>query len=289
MNNYKEYLVLLSKTYEEAVEFLLQKYGPAQDDYFRENSYQRFMNGEIKNITKGKASRTNEGLYCHHIDEIKWLKISDQGFVKRFNIPFEFQRKDRLVYCDLAEHTILHVLIIKETSFEFGYPGYEVFLKRLIEEWYLDKIIPNPEWMKNCYNRSFLEPNKALNLLKEMQRMLGKNYFNTLLDYYEARNKLEEERIKRQQELKQARINEREGWVERAKQLHNKSPRSAVVVASYYICIEYKNPTYILNRESITFKEYDSKMKKYTKEKILEELLVYIERLPELAGEESNK
>lgn len=71
MDSYKEYLVLLSKSYEEANEVLLQKYGPAQDDYFREASYQRFMNGEIKSITKGKFSRTSEGLYCHHIDEIK--------------------------------------------------------------------------------------------------------------------------------------------------------------------------------------------------------------------------
>src|SRR5699024_220646 len=99
MNKYKEYWNLLSKTYEEAVKFLLNKYGPAQDDYFREKSYQRFMNGEIKNITKGKFSRTKEGLYCHHIDQIKWLKVSDQYFVRKFNIPYEHQRKDKLVYC----------------------------------------------------------------------------------------------------------------------------------------------------------------------------------------------
>ena len=58
-NQYKD---LLSKTYEQAVEFLLQKYGFAQDDYFREKSYQRFMNGEIKNITKGNFTRTVSGL-----------------------------------------------------------------------------------------------------------------------------------------------------------------------------------------------------------------------------------
>ncbi|WP_255637603.1 hypothetical protein [Virgibacillus sp. AGTR] len=37
MTSYKDYLDLLSKTYEGAVDFLLQKYGPAQDDYYREN------------------------------------------------------------------------------------------------------------------------------------------------------------------------------------------------------------------------------------------------------------
>ncbi|WP_416150245.1 hypothetical protein ACM26V_04455 [Salipaludibacillus sp. HK11] len=44
MSSYKEYKGLLSKTYDEVVEFLLQKYGSAQDDYFREKSYQKFMN-----------------------------------------------------------------------------------------------------------------------------------------------------------------------------------------------------------------------------------------------------
>lgn len=64
MSSYNEYKDLLLKTYDEAVVFLLQKYGSAQDDYFREKSYKKFMNEEIKNITKGKYPRTSEGLYC---------------------------------------------------------------------------------------------------------------------------------------------------------------------------------------------------------------------------------
>ncbi|WP_211316765.1 hypothetical protein [Oceanobacillus arenosus] len=283
MNSFKEYLDLLSKTYEEAVDFLLQKYGPAHDDYFREKSYQRFMNGEIKNIAKGKISRTNEGLYCHHIDEIKWLKVSDKDFVKRFNIPFECQRKDRLVYCDLVEHSILHVLITKETSFEFGYPGYELYLKPIIEDWYLNKAIPKTEWMKNCYNTSYLEAQEAFNILKGMQKTLGKGYFNTLLDYYEEIKKKEEERIKWLKQLEQARINERDELIKRAKQLHSKSPRKNIVAISYSIYIEYKDPKDIFKRNiAVTYEEYDSKKKKYTKEKILEDLLIYIESLQEL-------
>ncbi|MCM3612694.1 hypothetical protein M4S82_15720 [Planococcus sp. MERTA32b] len=287
MDSYGGYLDLLSKNYEEAVDWLLQKYGPAQDDYFRESSYQRFMNGEIKNITKGKASRTSEGLYCHHIDEIKWLKMSDQNFVKVYNIPFENQRKNRLVYCDLVEHTILHVLIIKETSFEYGYPGYEVYLKKLIEEWYLDERIPNPEWMKKCLMKSFLAPQKAFDLVQEMQKVIGESYFNTLVEYYDEKKKIEENRNKWQEQFKQRRIDERAYWIGNAKQLHYKSPRSEIVTASYFIRIEYKN-VMEFNR-STTFKEYDVEMKKYMKEEILDKLLVYIESSPELSGEESNK
>ena len=35
------------------------------DDYYREKSYERFLNNEIKHITKGKYSRTNDGVFCN--------------------------------------------------------------------------------------------------------------------------------------------------------------------------------------------------------------------------------
>ncbi|HLQ97568.1 MAG TPA: hypothetical protein VK135_02640 [Candidatus Dormibacteraeota bacterium] len=285
MNRYKKYYDLLSMNYEEAVDYLLQKYGPAQDDYFRESSYQRFMKGEIKNITKGKTSRAKEGLYCHHIDEIKWLKISDQNFVKEFNIPFEYQTKDRLVYCDLVEHTVLHVLITKETSFEFGYPGYSAYLKGLIEEWYLEGVIPKPEWMKRCYDQSFLEPRQAFKLMKTMQEMLGQNYYNSLEGYYESQKKDDEKLNKRKEQRKQIRLDDKRHWIERAKQLDHQSSRNDIITASYYVCIYYKNIDDILRRTA-TFEEYNNEMKQYTKQQILDELLVYIDNVSE---EESDK
>ncbi len=278
MDNSIEYMDLLSKNYAEALDLLLQKYGPVQDDYFREASYYRFMKGEIKSISKGKFTRTSEGLYCHHIDEIKWLKISDKDYVKKFNIPFETQRKDRLVYCDLIEHTILHVLITKETSFKYGYPGYGVYLKPIIEEWYLDEVKPNPEWMKKCYIKSFLTPQKAFNLLREMQKILEENYFNTLNDYYNEKRKKEEDRKKLEEQIKQRKIDDRNNWIERAKQLHYKSSRMDIVMASYNVLIYYKNIT-TFRGSFVTFKDYDNKMKVYPKEKILDDLLIYIESL----------
>lgn len=277
------YLELLSKTYAEAVVFLLQKYGPAQDDYFREKSYQKFLNGENKSITKGKTTRTSEGLYCHHIDENKWLKASDKDFIRKYNIPFEAQRKNRIVYCDLIEHSILHALIAKETSLKFGYPGFIAFLRPDIEEWYLNKKIPNQGWKKNCYKKAFLNPQEAFEILKEMQRIIGKSYFSTLFDYYEEKRKQEEESKKRLQSIKQRRIAEREKWIEHTKKLHNKSPRNEIIAASYYIRIEYKDPADVFNRNRLTtYKEYISDMKKYSKEKILNELLIYIEKLPKI-------
>lgn len=190
MGNYKEYEDLLSKTYDEAVAFLLQKYGSAQYDYFREKAYQMFMEGKIEAIQKGKHSRTSEGLVCHHIDENKGLNLSNLSFIKRDKIPFEYQKKDRLVYCDFIEHTILHALIAQETAREFGFPGYVVYLIPRLEEWYLDEIIPTSPWEKNCYNKSFLIPEETVNIIKKMQEKLDLPYCNTPFDYYEHKKKV---------------------------------------------------------------------------------------------------
>ena len=43
---------MLTYQYNEAVEYLLKKYGKARDDYFREQSYERFLKGEIKKLQK---------------------------------------------------------------------------------------------------------------------------------------------------------------------------------------------------------------------------------------------
>lgn len=224
MCKYQEYRKLLLKVYDEVVEFLLQKYGPAKDDYYREESYQRFMNGEIKSITKGKHSRTIEGLYCHHIDENKYLNLTNMNFIQKQNVSFKHHRRDRLVYCDLIEHAILHVLIAKETELKLGYPGYFIFLVPNIINWYFDENIPEQEWEKKCYYKSYLNPEEAFNVLKEMEKIIkpfieeGKVNFanfgtlmlreelynlenyNSITDYYTEQERL---KIEREEQYKQ--------------------------------------------------------------------------------------
>lgn len=291
MSNYKEYGDLLSKNYDEAVEFLLQKYGSAQYDFFSEKSYQRFIDGEIKNITKGKYSRTDEGLYCHHIDEKKYLNISNQSFVKEYIVSFEFQKKDRLVYCDLIEHNILHVLIIQETSQEFGAPGYEAFLKPMIVEWYLDEIIPRPEWMKNCYHKSFLNPEETVNILKKMEEKIGNSYYNTPFDYHEAkRKKTEELKEQRKERMKAWEKAERE-WAEREKE-REKQIQKKRIEEFYYtypgfssMGIRFDTPRlkviamlydYKYRNTYKSKKELDLAMKPIIKDELLQELYLVI-------------
>lgn len=97
----------LKMTYDELVDYLLKKYGPAQYDYFCNESC------KSKN---SKVSRTKEGLYCHHIDENKAILLSNDKFA--VNNPFEYQKANRLVYCNVLEHLILHIKIVEEPKNE---------------------------------------------------------------------------------------------------------------------------------------------------------------------------
>ena len=93
----------LEMTYNELVEYLLNKHGAAKYDYFCNESC------KSKNT---KVSRTSEGLFCHHIDEDKAIMLSNDKFA--VNNPWEYQKAERLVYCNALEHLILHIKIVEE-------------------------------------------------------------------------------------------------------------------------------------------------------------------------------
>lgn len=141
---YKYYLSLIGKPYSELIGILIQKYGNVSDDFFREKSYQRFLNGEIKTITRGKYKRTDEG-FTHHIFEDQFENLSNTQYIHDFRYDFYYQRKQNLVYCDLIEHLILHAIIASETNGELGYSGYECYLKDMVEEWFTTDMVPKPK------------------------------------------------------------------------------------------------------------------------------------------------
>lgn len=98
-----QYEQMLSMPYNEIIQFLLKKYGAAKHDYFTDREC------TIKNKL---VSRTAQGLFCHHIDEDKAIMLSNDEYAARN--PFEYQKKNRLVYCNLLEHLLLHVKIAEE-------------------------------------------------------------------------------------------------------------------------------------------------------------------------------
>ncbi|GEK33080.1 hypothetical protein [Kurthia sibirica] len=287
ISNYKEYENLLLKKYDEVIEFLLRKYGSVKDDYFREKSYQRFMNGEIKNITKGKYSRTEDGLYCHHIEEIKELNIGNSEFIKENKIPYEYQKRDNLVYCDLIEHTILHVLIAKESSSEYGYIGYEVFLKPILEEWYIEEQIPQPNWMKLCYTKAFLTPEETVSIIKGMENLLGNSYYDTRCAYFEAKQKRLDDEKERKLKIKQEREAYTKEYAEKQRKQFEKSEREKHILFNQKypkfknLGITVYTPRakiinhlydYKYNEQYKNKKQFDSAMKSFIKEELMDEL-----------------
>lgn len=105
----------LSFDYKELVKYLLKKYGAVQGDYFCTDS--------CKSRNK-KISRIKDGLYCHHIDEYRAIKLSDPKMAVYY--PFEYQKADRLVYCNVLEHLILHIKIIQSQN-PFGLDALSPF------------------------------------------------------------------------------------------------------------------------------------------------------------------
>lgn len=131
-NNY--YNSLLQQSYPQLVETLLAKYGEAQYDYF--------TNEDCKN-KNSKVSRSKEGLFCHHIDEDKAILLSKSEYAVKY--PFEYQKANRLVYCNLLEHLLLHTKIAEsncrnDSFVPFGICGALSLIVRQINDFYSGKI-----------------------------------------------------------------------------------------------------------------------------------------------------
>lgn len=93
---------LLSLNYLECVNALKEKYGNVPYSYFLND----------KCISKNpKNSRTKEGLVIHHVDEDKAIMLSTKEYA--LLNPFDYQKPDRLVYCNLLEHLVLHMKIFE--------------------------------------------------------------------------------------------------------------------------------------------------------------------------------
>lgn len=138
---------LLSMPYSDVVKYLLKKYGYAKHNYFKDTAC------KTKNPL---VTRTNEGLFCHHIDEDKAIMLCNDKFA--VNNPFEYQKADRLVYCNLLEHLLLHVKIAENPNPDAnenelpGIGGAINFICKDLNDIYSGKEFAD-EWRKNVANK----------------------------------------------------------------------------------------------------------------------------------------
>ena len=140
-----EYMKVASMNYQEYCAYLQDKYGIPKYDYM------------TKSFNKNpKVSRTSEGLVVHHMDEDKMIMLSEKKFAEL--CPFEWQKKERLVYCDYLEHLFLHVLICKypspdkEPNVDVGVGGVVNFIVPELNDVY-SGWKTNQAWRKACHDK----------------------------------------------------------------------------------------------------------------------------------------
>lgn len=171
---YQANVKLLQMTYADAVTALLTKYGPAQQNYFKETAYDKFLAGINKTLTKANGvSRIKVGLYCHHIAEIKALNLSNPRFIWHYRYPYAYQLKEQLVYCNLIEHLILHALITYETKRQFGFPGFQILAEQ-VDNWYIKDHVPGKSnWQFQPYQAAYLPKELVEQLLPQLHKLVN--------------------------------------------------------------------------------------------------------------------
>ncbi len=163
-------LKTLSLSYSKFVEQLLKKYGAAKHNYFKDT------NCTQKNSL---VSRTAEGLVCHHIDEDKAILLSNDKFAAKN--PFEYQKANRLVYCNLIEHLLLHVKIAEEPKHEDANPdevqgigGAVSFICHELNDIYAGKEFTQ-EWKQNVADKVKNDFDDYIAVLKRLWIVIEKN------------------------------------------------------------------------------------------------------------------
>ena len=168
----KEISKELSMPYYELVEYLKGKYGEAKYDYFHTESC------KSKNR---KVTRTSEGLLCHHIEEVRGEMLSNPASAIKY--PYEWQKKENLVYCNYIEHLILHIKIdimfaSRGRISAFAVRGIPMICGEINEMYTAE---PKAQWKKNCFEAIKENKEDYIKLLKVIV-LYGENALKKKLD-----------------------------------------------------------------------------------------------------------
>ncbi len=113
--NYENYIEVKDFKYEQYIEYLIKKNGIVPGDYC---STDFTPNENIKR-------KQSDDLYIHHIREDKIANLSDMKIAE--NAPFEYQQAKNLVYCNLLEHILLHIMIGEQNQ-GLGFGGAQLMI-----------------------------------------------------------------------------------------------------------------------------------------------------------------
>ena len=113
--NYQEFQKISAYKYEDYVKYLKEKYGVVPEDYCSK--------GFTPNMNIKRKQSDN--LYIHHIREDKVANLSDMSIAA--TAPFEYQQAHNLVYCNLLEHILLHIMIGEQNQ-GLGFGGAQLMI-----------------------------------------------------------------------------------------------------------------------------------------------------------------
>jgi len=164
-----EYKKVENLNYIEYCDYLQDKYGIGLCDYMRPN------------WTKNpKITRTKEGLYAHHKYENCAIMLSHPEYA--MNNPYEWQKKENIVYCNLLEHLYLHILICENPSEDknenenVGLGGVINYIVPELNDVY-SGWVSKQAWQNNCHNVIIDNKDVYLILLKRFKVLYDNNPF----------------------------------------------------------------------------------------------------------------
>lgn len=162
-----EYNRVKSMTYEEYCGYLQEKYGIGLADYMTEAFN-----------PNPKCKRTSDGLLAHHKAEDKMIMLSNKNIAQK--APFEWQRKENIVYCDLLEHLLLHVKICEYPSpaalpvFDVGVGGVVNFIVPELNDLY-SGWETKQDWRKNVHAKVINDKDVYIEILREFVEWAQEN------------------------------------------------------------------------------------------------------------------
>ncbi len=165
--NMTEYLDVKNMTYLEYCAYLQHKYGCGICDYMTPTFNKK------RGIT-----RTGEGLYAHHKMEDRVAQLGTPEYAREW--PFEWQKKENIIYCDLLEHLWLHTLICKYPSPEkapreiVGIGGILQFMVPELNDLY-SGWETKQAWQKNCHDKVRNDKDTYMAILAEIVAFLRDN------------------------------------------------------------------------------------------------------------------
>lgn len=162
----KEYEKVMKLNYQEYSNYLQKKYGLPKANYFTSNW------SPVQRI-----KRTKDGLVIHHIMEDRAIMLGNKKFASQ--CPYEWQYPNNLVYCDLLEHMLLHILICenphvdKKQNQAVGFGGIINFLVPELNDVY-SGWISKEEWRLNTHKLIINNQDVYFELLKRFKKHFPK-------------------------------------------------------------------------------------------------------------------